>query len=129
MARSVGDWGLRTCEQSAHRRILSAYRAARVTAGKPSGAQRRCDSIRWAEKVISLSHPWTACRDRSPNRRGEHPRSEFLGLRCLVAVANDLSQQAAAPGKEGTCRLGLDSRPVFRERLRLRDAAATREQA
>ncbi len=95
----------------------------------PRSAQRRCDSIRWAEKVISLSHPWTACRDRSPNRRGEHPRSEFLGLRCLVAVANDLSQQAAAPGKEGTCRLGLDSRPVFRERLRLRDAAATREQA
>src|SRR5437868_2046484 len=129
MAGSVGGWRLRPHEQSAHWRILSANRAECVAAGKPRGAQRRCDSLRWAKKVISLSHSWTACRDRSPNRRGEHPRSEFLGLRCLVAVANDLSQQAAAPGKEGTCRLGLDSRPVFREGLRLRDDAATREQA
>src|SRR5216683_6471630 len=114
MARTVGGWRLRAREQSTHRRILSAYRAARVAAGKPGRTQRRCDSIWWAKKSIPLSHSRTACRYRSPDRCGQRPWSELLGFLRMVVVANDLSEQVATTGKEGTCRPGLDSRPVFR---------------
>src|SRR5260370_9569752 len=128
MASSVGGWGL-CADFRSHWRLVSADRTARVARRKRSGAQRRRDSIRWTKKNIPLSRPWTSCRHRSPHWRGPHLWPEFLGLRCLVAVANNLSLQAAARREESPRSLGLDARPLFRERFRVRNNATAWAQA
>src|SRR5271170_8091459 len=129
MARSVGCRGLRVREPSARRRILSAYRAARIAGGDPRGTQCRRDSIRWAKKAFPSSHPWTTRCYWATDWRSQYPWCEFLRLLRMVALADDLSHQTAASREESARRFGLDARPLFRKRFRVRNNATAREQA
>jgi NADH:ubiquinone reductase (H+-translocating) len=62
------------------------------------------------KEALSFLDPGTTCRDRPPHRRGQHPGPEVLRLHRLVAVANDLFEQAAAAGEEDPRRPSVMSR-------------------
>ena len=119
LAGTLGTRRLRLGFQS-ERRILPAHCPTRLARRDRRGPQRRRDTLpKLYEETFRLHLARTTCPNWPPHRRRQYSRDEFLRLLSLVAVANVLSQQAAASGEKGPSRDGLDSRPVFHEGLRL----------
>src|SRR5436305_4170635 len=84
--------------------------------GKHWDAEYRGFTLGSSFKIIFIYNDRTACFDMPPHGRGAGSWFQFFGVLRLVDVADDLSQQVARFGQEGSRGIRLDIRPSLPQR-------------
>src|SRR5262249_51831118 len=99
-------------------RLPPAHGPACAPRGPDRRAQRRSERPRRYTPALPVLDARTTRRHRPPHWRRERVRNQVLRVRRLVALAHDLSEQAAAPREESAARSRLAPGPLLREGLR-----------
>ena len=116
-----GVWALGDCAVIPDRRdrpAVSADRAARASARPRTLARNIAATLAGGRRALRFPHYRPARGDRHAARASPACSASTSRVRRLVAMADDLSEQAAATREEVPRRARLDARPALRQGLR-----------